>query len=141
MADQSRSKLNFGTNVPVTFKILFDSPQTGESDRGPWWRWTVEDENGEEVSIFPNETLEKILETADVATNDLVTVTKVKKGAEAVRWDVDVNGQHITPEVTKPSQERAQTRQQPQQQQTAPAPGKASHPSRLDTRGPDGRGR
>jgi len=86
MAD--REKLELEYNIPCEIKLLYDTPQTGESDKGPWQRYTVEVDD-EEMSWFAHRDAHGKIQKLGAGKDDvLLVIRRQEKGEDKKKHDM-----------------------------------------------------
>ena len=136
MAEQ-RPKVDLPDNEQVDVVMKFGEPfKQGENNGRPWYLWTVKNDAGDDASLFADEPLQMLLEAADIARGDEISIRAVKTSAKEPRtWHVWCNNQAVsltgdaTPQQA-PQQEQRQEPQQAPQQEPQQEPPKAAPPKR-----------
>tara|TARA_R110000824_G_scaffold33553_8_gene107438 strand:- start:372 stop:1079 length:708 start_codon:yes stop_codon:yes gene_type:complete len=120
MAEQ-RPKIELPDNVQVDVTMKFGEPfKQGENNGRPWYLWTVQNDAGDDASLFADEPLQMLLEAADIERGDEISIKPVKTTkAEREKGTPAKNNNEIWRTAPKePQQEQQQKPQQkPQQEQ------------------------
>lgn len=83
----SQNQLEFPPNTPVLVTLLYDKPKTGQSQRGPWYRYAAQ-----QGYFFASSGLHAALQANNVRKGDTVQVSFLGED----RWQVARPGQALT---------------------------------------------